>query len=302
MKPTLLVLAAGLGSRYGSMKQMEGFGPSGETIMDYSIYDAVNAGFGRVVFVISPGMEDDFRTAYLPGLPHELDAGYVIQGIETIPGGFTVSPERKKPWGTGHAVLMAAPRISEPFAVINADDFYGRSAFKSIADFLVNTHEESMLEFCIAGYLINNTLSDFGTVSRGICETDANGYLTDINERTRVLRKDGAIVYLDEQDREHPVPESTLVSMNLLGFTPGIFHHLDRYFREFLSEKSGDRGAEFYIPFAVSRMMREGIARTRVLPTSEKWFGVTYQEDRAHVKEMISRLTRDGVYPNKLWN
>ncbi len=301
MKPSLLVLAAGLGSRYGSMKQMEGFGPSGETIMDYCIYDAVRAGFGKIIFVISPAMETDFRDSYLRSLPVELETDYVIQSIYTIPDGFSVTPERKKPWGTGHAVLMAAPKIQEPFAVINADDFYGRSSFEMIAEFLNNTSGTGILEFCLAGYLIGNTLSDYGTVSRGVCGTNEAGFLTDINERTKVYRKNGNIVFTDENGDEQVVPESTLVSMNLLGFTPGIFVHLDRYFKDFLSEKSQDAKAEFFIPFAVNRMMKEGIARTRVLKTPEKWFGITYQEDKPHVKKMISRMTGEGIYPVKLW-
>ncbi len=301
MKPTLLVLAAGLGSRYGNMKQMEGFGPSGDTIMDYSIYDAVHSGFGKIVFIISPGMEKDFKESYLSKLPAELEVSYVIQSINTIPDGFQIRSERKKPWGTGHAVLLAFSAIDEPFAVINADDFYGRSAFALMSDFLKNTREGEVLEFCIAGYKIANTLSDFGTVSRGVCETDDQGYLTGINERTKVFRSDDGIVYLDAEGRPHVIPETAHVSMNLLGFTPGIFRYLDRYFRDFLTENAMNASAEFYIPFAVNRMMEEGLARTKVLPTSEKWFGVTYPEDKPFVTEMISRLTREGEYPENLW-
>ncbi len=301
MKPTLLILAAGLGSRYGSMKQMEGFGPSGETIMDYSLYDARKAGFGKFVFVISPDMEEDFKIHYLSRLPHEMDVDYVIQSINSIPEGFRISEKRKKPWGTGHAVLLSAPKIFTPFAVINADDFYGRSAFSLIADFLTDKKETSFLEFCIAGYRINNTLSDYGTVSRGVCEIDEHGFLTDITERTRVCRTNGEVVFLDENDIEHKIPDSALVSMNLLGFTPGIFDFLEKYFNEFLLQNSGDPKAEFYIPFAVNLMIQEGIARTRVLETSEKWFGITYQDDKPHVTEMIRRLTGDNIYPSKLW-
>ncbi|HYW95979.1 MAG TPA: nucleotidyltransferase, partial [Bacteroidales bacterium] len=242
-----------------------------------------------------------FKESYLAKLPPDLETAYVVQDIYAVPDGIQISPERKKPWGTGHAVLMAAAKISEPFAVINADDFYGRSAFSLMAGFLSGTNDNTYLEFCIAGYQIRNTLSDYGTVSRGVCETDQNGFLTDITERTKILRSGDDIVYLDDNGQQHKIPDSALVSMNLLGFSPGIFEYLERYFRAFLGENALNPGAEFYIPFAVNRMMNEGVARTRVLETSEKWFGVTYQEDRPHVKAMINRLTADGTYPPKLW-
>ena len=301
MKPTLLILAAGLGSRYGSMKQTESFGPSGETITDYSIFDALKSGFDKIVFVISPAMENEFKTSYVKKFPSSLNIDYVIQGIDTIPAGYQIHPERKKPWGTAHAVLMSAPKIREPFAVINADDFYGRGAYQQVAEFLTSLKEKDMLEFCLAGYRITNTLSEHGTVSRGLCETYENRYLTHIVERTKIKKEGDNIVYLDDEGNSHPVSEKSPVSMNLFGFTPGIFTHLERYFTEFLKAKSMDPKAEIYLPIVVQRMIDENIARTKVLDIDEQWFGVTYKEDRPKVLKSINQLVEAGVYPDDLW-
>ena len=301
MKPTLLILAAGIGSRYGSMKQTESFGPSGETITDYSIYDALHSGFGKIVFVISPAMEDEFTTSYVQKFPAELDIDYVLQGIHTIPQGIEIHPERKKPWGTAHAVLMAASKVNEPFAVINADDFYGRGAYKQVADFLMSVKEGSHAEFCLAGYRITRTLSEHGTVSRGICETDEKRLLTHIVERTKIKRAGDRIVYYNDEDTAFPISEKSPVSMNLFGFTPRLFSPLEKYFQEFLQKNSMDPKAEIYLPIVVQRMIDEKIASTRVLDIDEQWFGVTYREDRPMVLDNINKLIEDGVYPSNLW-
>jgi UTP-glucose-1-phosphate uridylyltransferase len=300
IKPTLLILAAGMGSRYGSMKQTEQFGPSGETITDYSIYDALKTGFGQIVFVISPAMEEEFSSSYIKKFPSHVQVDYVIQSVNTIPGGFDISPERKKPWGTAHAVLMAAEKIKEPFAVINADDFYGRGAYQIVADYLIHTKESDVFEYCMAGYRIRRTLSNYGTVSRGICSVDENGFLTEMTERTKIIDTPGGIVYLDE-DSEVILPENALVSMNLFGFSPSIFSVLDTYFKDFLRENGMDPKAEFFIPLVADRVIKEKKARIKVLETDEQWFGVTYKEDRPHVLEMINNLVRTGVYPDNIW-
>ncbi len=302
VKPTLLILAAGMGSRYGSMKQTEQFGPSGETITDYSIFDAQRAGFGKVVFVISPAMEDEFNSSYIKKFPSNIEIDYVIQSIDKIPAGTQVSPERKKPWGTAHAVLMAAEKIKTPFAVINADDFYGRESYNIVADYLKSTVEENTLELCMAGYPIRNTLSEFGTVSRGICETDASGFLVSITERTKIKETPKGIVNFEENGTELLLPSDCLVSMNLFGFTPGIFRYLQEHFNDFISKNSMDPKSELYIPLVVDRLIRSGYARTRVLKTDATWFGVTYKEDRPTVLEMINKLVKQGVYPSNLWS
>lgn len=301
MRPTLLILAAGLGSRYGSMKQTESFGPSGETITDYSIYDALMSGFEKIVFVISPAMEEEFKTSYVKKFPGDLQIEYVIQGVHTIPEGVEIHPDRKKPWGTAHAVLMSAPKINEPFAVINADDFYGRGAYQQVAEFLMSVKEDGKAEFCLAGYRIHNTLSEHGTVSRGICQTDENSFLTHIVERTKIKKDGDSVIYIDDNGSSHPVDEKSPVSMNLFGFTPGLYSPLDRYFREFLDENAMNPKSEIYLPIVVQRMIDDRLARTKVLDINEKWFGVTYKEDRPKVLENINKLVEAGVYPSNLW-
>lgn len=301
MKPSLLILAAGMGSRYGSMKQTEQFGPSGETITDYSIYDALRAGFGKVVFVISPAMENEFRTSYIKKFPSELEIEYVIQSLDKIPAGALVSPERKKPWGTAHAVLMAADAIKTPFAVINADDFYGRESYKIIADYLNSIKETNRLELCLAGYPIRNTLSRYGTVSRGVCETDKEGFLVSITERTKIKESGGSIVNLQDDGSELTLPSDCMVSMNLFGFTPGIFDEISIIFENFIRKYSTDHKAELFIPLIVDELIRSGKARTKVLKTDASWFGVTYLDDKPFVLEQINSLVKQGIYPASLW-
>jgi hypothetical protein len=301
MKPTLLILAAGIGSRYGGMKQVDSFGPSGETITDYSVYDALKAGFDRIVFVISPVMEEDFKTSYISRFPEGLKVDYVIQSIDDIPGGYSPPEQRVKPWGTAHAVLMARDAIREPFAVVNADDFYGRESFRIMHDFLVRTSEEVPGQYCMVGFELQKTISEYGSVSRGICQVNDHGFLTGMVERTKVFSRDGKIVYQDENGL-HPMDPETTVSMNLFGFTPDFFFHTEDYFRQFIAENIGNPKAELYIPAVVNDLINRGEARMSVLHTPESWFGVTYQEDKPRVLEMIRSLVEQGVYPGSLWS
>lgn len=301
MKPSLVILAAGIGSRYGSLKQMEHFGPAGETITDYSIFDALNSGFGKIIFVISPTMEEEFVNSFIKKFPTEININYVIQEISNIPKGFNAPLERKKPWGTAHAVLMAKPKINEPFAVINADDFYGRGSFQVLSEYLSTIKEDKIYEYVMVGFPIRKTLSHFGSVSRGVCQVDKNDYLEEIIERVKVVDKDNKIVYI-ENDIEVPLNDETIVSMNLFAFTPSVFNWLEKYFVEFLRQNISDLKGEFFIPLVVDRMIKEGLARMKVLKTNEQWFGVTYKEDRPHVQNMINYLIDKGVYTSDLWH
>ena len=301
MKPTLLILAAGIGSRYGSLKQLDALGPSGETIIDYSVYDAIHAGFGKVVFVIRENIEKEFKEIFIGKLHSRITVDYVLQEIDRIPAGFSVSDERTKPWGTGHAILMAAEKIKEPFAVINADDFYGRSAFQELSDYYKEGPPETKNDWCMVGYDIGNTLSEHGFVSRGVCKTDAASFLVDIVERTKIERNPKGIVYKDEHEAAAIIPEDTLVSMNFWGFTPSIFHYLELGFREFLSRNAGDSRAEYYIPSVVDGLIKKKEATVKVLACKGKWFGVTYREDREQVVNQLKQLVNKGIYPNCLW-
>lgn len=298
MKPTLLILAAGMGSRYGGLKQLDHLGTSGETIMDYSVFDAVRAGFGKVVFVIRKSFEKEFREMFVSKLEGKIDVKLVFQEIDKIPAGFTVPAERTKPWGTGHAILMAKDVINEPFAVINADDFYGAGAFEVMAKFLTNG--VSATEYAMCGYQLCKTLSDFGTVSRGICSVDDNGFLTDIKERTSIERKNGKIIFT-ENETEVELDENVPVSMNFWGFAPNLFDYLEEKFSAFLSANADKPKSEFYIPFVVDDLMKEGKVKTKVLPANATWFGVTYKEDRPATVAKIAELVKQGLYPVKLW-
>ena len=299
MKPTLFILAAGMGSRYGGLKQLDGLGPNGETIMDYSVFDAMRAGFGKVVFVIRKDFEEDFRNVVLSKYADHVPCEVCFQGIDNLPEGFTRNPERTKPWGTNHAVLMAKDLIHEPFMVINADDFYGKESFEVMANFLneVNGQEG---KYCMAGYRVGNTLSEHGTVSRGVCATDENGFLTDVVERTAIENKDGHIVYQDN-GVDVEIPFETPVSMNMWGFTPEYFAYAEEDFKAFLTENAQELKAEFYIPTLVNDMIKSGKATCQVLDTTAKWFGVTYADDRQMVVDKIQALVDAGVYPSKLF-
>ncbi len=299
MKPTLLILAAGLGSRYGGVKQMDKIGPSGESIIDYSIYDAIRAGFGKVVFVLNPTIEKDFKEIYEPRLKGKIETEFVLQKINNIPEGIEFNPERAKPWGTGHAVMMAEKVINEPFAVINADDFYGRDAYKVMTGFLQMLSNDQT-NYSMVGYRLKNTISEFGTVSRGICNTDENGFLTDVVERTSIERKGKTIVYV-EDDKEVEIDENSIVSMNFWGFTPRIFKQLDRDFRKFITENASRLKAEFYIPLVVNNLIKTSEATIKVLKSDAQWFGVTYQEDKPATIQKVAELVEKGVYPENLW-
>jgi dTDP-glucose pyrophosphorylase len=301
MNTTLLILAAGMGSRYGGMKQVDPFGPSGETITDYSIYDAIGAGFDRFVFVISPRMEDEFRTDYVKKFPPNLKVEYVIQSIDHLPTGYTVPPDRIKPWGTAHAVLMAKDVIQEPFAVINADDFYGRSSYQIMQDFLIRTSEEVPGQYCMVGYELRKTVSEHGSVARGVCQVDDHGFLNGMVERTKIFVQDGNIVFEDEDGMTHPLDPMDTVSMNLFGFTPDFFDHIVENFRDFIQKNISNPKAELYIPYVVDNLIKKGEARMSVLQTSESWFGVTYQEDKPNVLKAIRELVDQGLYPESLW-
>ena len=300
MKPTLFVLAAGMGSRYGGLKQLDGVGPSGETIMDYSIYDAVHAGFGKLVFVIRKSFEKDFREKIVKKYEHKIPVELVFQDLDNLPAGFSVPEGREKPWGTNHAVMMGKDVIHEPFAVINADDFYGRESYKILADYLSKLND-TRNQYCMVGYRVGNTLSESGTVARGICETDAEGNLTGVVERTQVMRIDGEVKYKDENDQWISIPDNTPVSMNMWGFTPDYFEHSEKYFVEFLKKNIQNPKAEFFIPLVVNELIINNTAKVKVLDTPSKWFGVTYAEDRPGVVAKLHQLVDDGVYPSPLW-
>lgn len=301
MKPTLFVLAAGMGSRYGGLKQMDGLGPSGETIMDYSIYDAVRAGFGKVVFVIRHSFEADFKTIVVNKYQGLIPVEIVFQELDSLPEGYTCPADRVKPWGTNHAVMMGKDAIREPFAVINADDFYGKESFAVLADWL-SKMEGRKNEYCMIGYRIGNTLSESGSVARGVCATDAEANLTTVVERTYILRDtDGQVKYKDESGNMVVVDENAPVSMNMWGFTPDYFDYSDVAFKDFLAQNTENLKAEFFIPLVVNNLIVSGQVTCKVLDTSSKWFGVTYAEDRSMVVEKIAGLIREGVYPSKLW-
>ncbi len=296
MKPTLLVLAAGMGSRYGGLKQMDGVGPNGEIILDYSVMDAIRAGFGKVVFVIRSSFAEQFKARInAEHYGNRIAVEYVYQELDKLPAGFSVPEGREKPWGTNHAILMAKEVIHEPFAIINADDFYGRDAFEVMARHL-ETLDGAEGKYCMVGYRLENTLSENGTVSRGVCETDANGLLVGMTERTSIGRTANGIEYKDADGSMHPLPADATVSMNLFGFTPDYFAKSEALFVDFLKEHGQELKSEYYIPFAVNTFIHNGTATMTVLKTTAQWFGVTYKEDRPMVVERLAQLHANGVY------
>ena len=303
MKPTLLLLAAGMGSRYGGLKQLDGLGPNGETIMDYSIYDAIKAGFGKIVFVIRKDFEEDFRKKILAKYEGHIPAELVFQSLDALPAGFTVPVGREKPWGTNHAVMMAKDVIKEPFCVINCDDFYNRDSFMVIGKFLSELPAGAKNKYAMVGFRVGNTLSENGTVARGVCATDADGHLTTVVERTEVMRVNGAVSYKDEEGKWVTIADNTPVSMNMWGFTPDYFEHSEAYFKVFLSDPKNMENlkAEFFIPLMVNKLINEKTATVKVLDTTSKWFGVTYSADRAGTVARIQSLIDEGVYPSKLF-
>lgn len=297
MKPTLVILAAGMASRYGSMKQVEGFGPSGETIMDYSIFDAIRSGFGKVVFVIRKEFADNFKSIFEPKLHGRIATEYVYQELDSFTGGYPIPETRRKPWGTAHAVLCAADAVKEPFAVINADDFYGHNAFSNAAAFMqVGCNADT---YAIVGYDLARTLSDHGTVNRGVCMLDHDGRLAAVTERINIERKDGKMVSGDGlEPREFP--ENTKVSMNFWCFDPSFFGYTRTLFREFLDARGQEEKSEFFIPMVADRFIQEG-GKIEVINTSALWFGVTYKEDAPYVKKSLDTLIADAEYPRNLW-
>lgn len=302
MKPTLLVMAAGMGSRYGSLKQIDPVGPSGETIIDYSIFDAIRAGFGKVVFIIRKDIEADFREVFISKLAGKIKVDYVFQELDKLPAGFSLPEGRTKPWGTGHAILMAKDLVKEPFAAINADDFYGAGAFKVMADYLNSLDNSGQTDFSMVGYDLANTMSEFGSVSRGICSTDNEAWLKEVTERTKIQFTPNGIADVQDDGGRISLAENDIVSMNFWGFTPAFFQLAEPLFAKFLTNSISNPKSEFYIPFVVDELIKKGMARVKVLQSHDKWFGVTYKEDKPLVIAKLQQLTQEGFYPSKLWS
>jgi NDP-sugar pyrophosphorylase family protein len=300
MKPTLLILAAGMGSRYGGLKQIDQVGPNGETIIDYSIYDAIRSGFGKVVLVVRESILEEMKSIFDPRWGNKITLDYAIQEVNVPIAGIENLPHREKPWGTAHAVMVAKANIKEPFAVINADDFYGEDAFKTVAQFL--SSDVSDTTFAMAGYILKNTLSDHGHVSRGITVTDSDKNLESITERTKIQRIDGDVIYEDENGGHLKLDENSYVSMNFWGFSPAFFTEAEQLFKTFVAENSSNSKAEFFIPLVVETLMQKKNVKVRVLENSAKWMGVTYREDKPVVIEKIQALIDAGIYPASLFD
>lgn len=298
IKPTLIILAAGIGSRYGSLKQLDKLGPEGETIIDYSVYDAIQAGFGKIVFVIRKSIEHEFVDKQINKLARHADVHYVLQELESIPEGIAISPDRVKPWGTGHAVLMAKNLVKEPFAVINADDFYGAEAYSDLHSHLIKACES---EYAMVGYQLRNTLSEHGSVSRGICETNDEHLLTGVTERTKITQEENRIIYSGNDGTRTSLSPDCIVSMNFWGFTTGFFQHLETGFNEFIAKNAQTTSGEYFIPTLVNNLISEGKASVKVLKSRAKWFGVTYIEDRDYAIRRLEELTQHKLYPRGLW-
>lgn len=299
MKPSLLVLAAGMGSRYGGDKQLDKVGPAGQTIIDYSIYDAVRAGFGKIIFVIRRDIEEQFKNSFMKPLDGKVDIDYVFQDLDDLPRGYKPSPERVKPWGTSHAIMVARNKIKEPFGVINSDDYYGVESFRILHDFLVNDKDDNT--YCIVGYPMGNTLSDHGHVNRGVCKVDENGNLSHIVETRKIEKRPDGIFAPGKKGREVEYSADEIVSMNLWGFKPSCFEYLEKEFVNFIERSVGDPKAELDIPTSMDVYVKKGEINIRVLMTESKWFGVTYREDRPFVVRSLQDMVDKGIYPEKLW-
>lgn len=301
-RPSLVILAAGMGSRYGGLKQLDQFGPNGEAIIDYSLYDALKAGFGKIIFIIRESFREDMYNAFAHKLDGRVEYYFINQDISMVPSGIPIHPERSKPWGTAHAVWVAREFINEPFGVINADDFYGAEAYKTLADFLMNLDENDTTSYCTVGYYLRNTLSNHGTVNRGICTVDENNFLVAVNERTKIKRfEDGIIRYDSESDNPKTLKDDDFASMNMWGCVPNYFKIMDPHFESFLEQNGMDPKSEYYIPTLVDYMIAEKIAKVEVLPSESTWFGVTYPDDKPAVMKSIQHLLDEGKYPSKLW-
>ncbi len=299
VKPTLLILAAGLGSRYGSLKQIDQVGPSGERIIDYSVYDAIRAGFGKIVYIIRKSFEKDFKKIILEELPTEIETELVFQELDIVPPGISYSKERIKPWGTGHALMVSASAIKEPFAVINADDFYGAESLKIAAKFLTSVESEN--KYALIGYKMKNTLSEYGSVSRGVCKVDENNNLSSIIERTEIKISKNDIIFKNDNDKWNSLTGDEIVSMNMFAFTPSVFKHFEESFQNFIKENRNDMKAEFFMPSVIDNLINSNKATVEVLETSANWFGLTYSEDKPIAREKILKLIEQGIYPSNLW-
>ena len=302
MNPALCILAAGMGTRYGGLKQIDPIGPHGETILDYSVYDALRAGFQRIVFVIRRDIEQDFRAVIGQRFENRAEVAYAFQELDDLPAGFARPVTRQKPWGTAHAVRAAAAHIDTPFAVINADDFYGTDSYRTLAHFLCEPSERVPVEYALVGFKLRNTLSEHGHVARGICSCDGDLLLQSVTERTRILKKDQAAVYLDPQQQEHALTGDEWVSMNMWGFRPSVFAQLDHGFAAFLQAHGQEEKSEFYITSLVDELIAAGQAQVRLLPSTARWFGVTYREDKPSVVQAIRERIAHGDYPERLWD
>lgn len=303
-EPILVIMAAGMGSRYGGLKQMDPVGPDGEAILDYSLFDARRAGFKRAIILIKHEIEEDFMRLVGNRLAGQMDeVRFAFQQVDKLPAGFQVPQGRVKPWGTGHAVLCCRELIDAPFAVINADDYYGVDCFRLAYETLCGLKDDEKARYIMVGYQLRNTLTDNGHVSRGVCTVDGNDFLTDIHERTHIIKTVDGALYTEDEQTYHKLPEDALVSMNLWGFTPGILDALAEDFAAFLSEQvpANPLKAEIYLPAVVSRLLQEGKATVRVLPSPDKWYGVTYQADKPVVKAALLRMAEEGLYPRPLW-
>lgn len=301
--PTLVIMAAGMGSRYGGLKQIDPVDNHGNKIIDFSIYDAIRAGFKKVIFIIKKENLDDFKTCIGDIVKDHIEVEYVFQELTNIPDGFSVPEGRVKPWGTAHAVLSAADSVDGPFAVINADDFYGREAFAKIHDYLTTTEDDDKYRYAMVGYKLINTLTENGSVSRGVCSTDEDGYLTDIEEKTKIIKTETGAAFTDNDSDYEDISPDTIVSMNMWGFSKGFMAELKSAFKAFM-EKSVDANplkAECYLPFVVDDLIKADKATVKVLTSSDKWFGVTYKEDKPFVVDSIQKLKDNGAYPDKLW-
>lgn len=301
MKPTLIVLAAGMGSRYGGVKQMDGFGPKGQWLLEYSVFDAINAGFGKVVFILRDAIYDDFKAYFEERLPKDVSREYVLQELNDLPEGFSLPDGRVKPWGTAHAMLVTNKVIQEPFAVINADDFYGPEAFSQLNDFLVKVDNDKF-EFGMVGYLLKNTLSENGSVSRGVCSVNENGFLNEVEEHTKIERNSEGVITNVGEGSQEVLDEETVVSMNCWAFSPKIFEKLEEKFIAFLNEKGGEMKSEFYIPTAVQNLKDDGLAEIKVMTSEDIWFGVTYAADKEVVTSELAQMHEDVIYPDDLWS
>jgi len=299
MKPTLLILAAGIGNRYGGFKQIDKVGTSGETLMDYSIYDALKAGFEKIIFVLHKDIEEEFNELILPKFSDKVEVDYVLQEINMVPTGIRITNERKKPWGTSHAVLVAVDKVTEPFTVINADDFYGRNSFQIMADYLISSGNET--DYCMVGYQLDKTLSEYGHVARGVCKTDHNNFLNVVTERTNIEKLNDKIVFTEKDGQQVELTGKEIVSMNLWGLKPSIFDYLENYFRKFIKKNSDNPKAEFFIPIMITELIQNKQARIKVLKSGDEWFGITYRGDKPHVVKKIRELVNQGIYPESLW-